>query len=132
MSKMTVAIGLEAGAAAVVDALDLKPGDTVRIVTPQFERTPDMPTPGSPPLTLAHWNALRALPKAELIARGFGNWDGRLMMIPGEWHKLLPVGLELECIDGDRGVVGIDYIDDDIRFGCLAWGIPAADGVVEP
>lgn len=131
--KMVVAIGTEAAAAAIIDALDLKPGDTVRIVTPQFTRPPGSPVPGDPPATLEGWDALRKLTKAELLALGFGNWDGRLMLIPGEWHKLLPVGLLVESIDGpeDTHMVGADDIDDDIRFGCLAYGIPAVDGVAE-
>lgn len=78
---------------------------------------------------------MRKRDKAALRAMGFGPWADEpdaagniLMLIPGEWHKDLPTGLELESISGKHKTVGVDYIDDDIRYGCLAYGIRAPKG----
>lgn len=37
--------------------------------------------------------------------------------------RQLPNGIELECIDGEKKIKGTDYIDDDTRFGHIAYGI---------
>lgn len=113
------------------EGIGVGPDDVVTVVTPQFTRPRGAPMPGHVPATLAEWEDYRALPMADLKALGFGNWDGGLALVPGEWHGRLPAGLELECISGERVVVGRDYLDDDIRYGCLAYGIrigPATDG----
>jgi len=65
----------------------------------------------------------RELSMPDLVLLGFGNWDGGLALIPGEWHAQLPIGLVLEGIDGTPVTVGTDYVDGDIRYGCLAYGL---------
>lgn len=124
-------VGANDLADAVRTAIGAAPDDAVHIVTPQFTRTRPMPMPGRAPATLEEWADYRTLSMPDLRALGFGNWDGGLALIPGEWHGRLPAGLELECISGERVVVGAEDIDDDIRFGCLAYGLrvgPATDG----
>lgn len=110
----------------LADAIGAKPGEPIEIITPQFERPKGVPEPASPP---DDWNALRSMNKDELKKLGLGVWgedpDGTtLMLLPGEWHAHIPEGFVLECINGGKKVVaGRDYIDNDIRFGCLAYGI---------
>lgn len=105
---------------ALVEALGISPGDSVQIMTPQFDRvdgTIPSQTPG------IEFDKLHTYSKAQLLDMGMRNWDERLWLIPGEWHAALPAGMTLECIDGEQYVVGTDYIDDDIRFGMLAYGV---------
>lgn len=93
----------------------------------QRERPPGWPAPGSPPATPAAWAALAYCAQEELATMGCRLWDDTgLMLLPGEWHAALPEGLALESISGKRVIVGRDYIDNDIRFGCLAYGVRAA------
>lgn len=44
------------------------------------------------------------------------------LITPTELLKI-PNGTELECINKKKYVVGIDRIDDDLRFGHLAYGV---------
>lgn len=121
-------------AEALRKAIGADPGEEVTFVTPQFTRQRGAPMPGQPPTTLEEWTDYAALSMDDLKALGFGNWDGGLALIPGEWHSRLPVGLVLDGIGGGKVTVGTDYVDDDIRFGCLAYGIrigPATDGCDE-
>lgn len=115
--------GENALADAIREAIGAGPDEHVEVVTPQFTRPRGTPVPGQPPETLEDWEDYRTLPMVDLTALGFGNWDGGLALIPGEWHRRLPAGLVLECISGEKAVVGKDYIDNDIRYGCLAYGI---------
>lgn len=46
-----------------------------------------------------------------------------LMLIPLYLMDSFKEGAELICIDGTRKVVGKDYIDNDTRMGCIAYGI---------
>ena len=116
---------------AIRDAVGADDNDTIRIITPQFERPPNWPSPGAWVPDAADWDALRALKMEDLTALGFGNWDGGLALVPSEWHGRLPDGLALECISGEIAVVGIDYIDNDIRYGCIAYGIRVGPVIAE-
>ncbi len=57
-----------------------------------------------------------------------GKWlleDGRqIALITPEELPTLPDGTVLICIDGTSATLGQDEIDDDTRFGFLAYGIP--------
>jgi len=46
-----------------------------------------------------------------------------LWLITKEEFDRLPTGIELECINGKKYVKGIDNIDDDTRYGHLAYGV---------
>lgn len=53
-------------------------------------------------------------------------WDDEenpLWLITQEELDILPEGIELECIDGKIVVKGRDYIDNDTRFGHIAYGV---------
>lgn len=50
-------------------------------------------------------------------------WDDTLWVITPEELEQLPDGIELECIDGTKVIKGKDRIDDDTRWGYLAYGI---------
>lgn len=117
-------------AEAIADAVGIQPGDTVQIVTPQFTRTPDMVPPGWRPEARGEWEWLRTQTVEQLRALGFGCWDGRLMLLPGEWHADIPEGFMVEDISGIVEPF-TRALDDDIRYGCLAYGVPGVDGVAE-
>ena len=103
----------------------------LRIRSSPCERPPGWPAPHAPPTTLSDWEALRARTKAELLGLGLGSLDGRLMLFPGEWHSQIPAGFVVETIGGESEAWSPGESDTDIRFGCLAYGIPAIDGVRE-
>lgn len=94
--------------------------DQFVITTPQFDRV-DGIVPNIPNNEL--FGTLHTKTKNELVALGLGNWDNKLYLLPYEWHKYIPNGFVLTCIDGNNYVQGEDKIDDDYRFGLLAYGI---------
>lgn len=49
-------------------------------------------------------------------------WNEKLWLLTPTEFDELDDGTLLECIDGTRVVKGADYIDRDIRFGCMAYG----------
>lgn len=61
--------------------------------------------------------------KAEKL--GFRRWseDTPIYLIPGCFMDILPDGLVLTSIMGEKKIVGKDYIDADTRGGLLAYGI---------
>ena len=63
------------------------------------------------------------LTKEEAISLGFKIWKDNIMLIPLYLKPKLPVGIEL--IDIFDNIIKYDgaNIDNDIRFGCLAYGI---------
>jgi len=74
---------------------------------------------------------LRQIPKADLYRIGFGNWDdGAQTLIPLWAYHYIANGEELTSIGGDKVTKTdhsqerghADYIDLDVRFGCVAWG----------
>lgn len=50
-------------------------------------------------------------------------WDEHLWLITPAELEELPDGVELECISGEKVIKGKDRIDDDTRWGYLAYGI---------
>lgn len=50
-------------------------------------------------------------------------WDDELWVLTPEELAQLPDGIELESINGEKVVKGKDRIDDDTRWGYLAYGI---------
>lgn len=56
----------------------------------------------------------------------FGKWseeDPTLYLIPIWLFPILPVGTKLTCINGDEIVYDGKNVDNDVRFGCLAYGV---------
>lgn len=54
-------------------------------------------------------------------------WDNlgedSLILFTPEEFALLPDGMEFESISGVKRIKGKDYIDDDVRFGHMAYGV---------
>jgi hypothetical protein len=108
------------------------------IITPQFTRPPGEPTPASP---LENWSDLDQLDRTALREMGFGGWNAppgtgdddpkdaerfggmQLLLIPGEWYAHIPEGTSIVSIMGERETFKRGETDDDIRFGCLAYGV---------
>lgn len=62
-----------------------------------------------------------------LYAAGFHNWDGTMVLLPLWAFKIMRSGERLKSIMGEYKTVGTDYIDDDTRGGCIAYGVPRDD-----
>lgn len=65
--------------------------------------------------------------KEELFNLGFGNWDGNLIVIPLHFYNSIKDGTTLYSISGSAHVKGKDEIDNDVRFGCMAYGFRIED-----
>ena len=115
-----------------LEAIGAKPGETIRIKGPQFERTDGV----VPSLPADSWERLCSLSKESLKALGCCAWDEPdargmvLMLFPHEWYSHIPAGYEIVCINGDREQFVPGETDDDMRFGCLAYGIEVPAGGV--
>lgn len=111
------------------------------IVTPQFTRPRGEPGPACPPADAAAWAALRELSVQALRELGCRAWNDpkapdqrdltvfrthTLMLLPGEWYGHIPEGFEVTDINGKACVFTPSVTDDDIRFGCLAFGVLVA------
>lgn len=64
--------------------------------------------------------------------RGLGEeptkWEGRwISLLTPEQLERMPEGTRLVTINGQERIVGKDNIDNDIRFGYLAYGIPVEE-----
>ena len=97
----------------------------IKIITPQFERSKSDAAAASPP---SDWEAMRTMNVTALLELGLRKWDEpkngtMLMRLPGEWYRDIPKGFELECSSGEVEGFVPGVTDNDIRFGCLAYGI---------
>lgn len=68
------------------------------------------------------------LTREEAIMLQFGKWDDKsdIYLIPLYLLPIVPVGTELTCINGQTIIydgTNVDNVDDDTRFGYIAWGI---------
>jgi len=72
---------------------------------------------------------IRTLNETEMELLGFGKWDEDtgLRLIP-LWAKPFIKNIEVTAIDGEK--IMLDQADNDIRFGCIAYGI-IPDGYVK-
>jgi len=104
----------------------------VEIVTPQFTRPANWTPPQSAP---ADFEVLRKMSASALRELGLRPWGRRedadgneiagetLYLFPGEWYWSIPAGFEVVDIffETEKFVPG--RTDNDIRFGCLSFGI---------
>ena len=123
----------------LVAAIGAKPGEKIQFVTPQFERT-DVRVIAYIPKTLDEYEAIKHLDREARKAVGMGCWGDipeghpeakELWLFPGEWFSSIPVGLDIVDINGTDEQFDPATADDDIRFGCLAYGFlyePVAAG----
>lgn len=86
----------------------------------QHERV-DGTVPAAPP---KDFDALRSMKQDQLQELGMRVWDETgLMLFPGEWYDFIPAGYDIVDISGNREKFEPGTTDNDIRFGCLAFGI---------
>lgn len=71
-------------------------------------------------------DASGALPQVTLdFDPRHSRWDDApdpLWLLTADEFDRVPDGSTLISISGERKVKGVDYIDQDSRFGCIAWG----------
>ena len=73
------------------------------------------------------WTGLRTKTREQLSALGMRAFDERLMLFPYAWYADIPAGYEVETINGTIIVFEPGKTDNDQRYGCLAYGVPAGD-----
>lgn len=105
------------------EALGVKPGDTVQIITPQFERTDGLQVPKP----LMDFSKLPQLATETLKAIGCQKWDEAdsgsvLWLFPAEWYEHIPDGTPIVSISGEHETFKRGETDDDRRFGALSYG----------
>ena len=106
------------------NAVGLQPGDTLEIMTPQFERIDGAQVPVL--IDFSDWENLHKKDEATLCALGFGVWneneEGKHWLFPKEWYDIIPDGHPIVYITGEQSEFKCGETDDDYRFGCLAFG----------
>lgn len=111
---------------AILAAVGAQPGDRIQIVTPQFTRTAKMTRVAPPP---EPFKRVKELSYAELRTLGCEPWDEPdakgcvLLLFPGEWYESIPRGFPIVGLHGEKESFVPGKTDDDIRFGCLAYGV---------
>lgn len=119
------------------EAIGAGPDDEIHIMTPQFERPKGLPEPGAPPADMIAFVAEVPLMSPEALRKmGFGAWgspedaegnelrgQGMLWLFPGEWYPSLPARLKITTISFGEETFIPGKTDDDIRFGCLSYGV---------
>ena len=108
----------------LADAIGVKPGEPVEIITPQFTRTDGLTVP-VPQINFAD---LPNMPDETLKQIGCQKWDepdavGKtLWLFPAEWYAIIPDGTPIVDINGCQETFRRGETDDDMRFGALAYG----------
>lgn len=102
-------------------AMGLERGDTIQIVTPQFNRI-DGRVISYFPRTVEEFDALKKLDDKALRAIGCGVWDEGHYLFPHEWYWNIPNGYLVVDINDEIEAFVPGQTDDDKRFGCLAFG----------
>lgn len=99
--------------------------EEVTVILPQFDRT-DGNDPWWFPQSAEDLDSIKRAPSDFLRKLGLGLWSGdngvEHWLYPGEWYKHIPEGYEMACIDGETEAFKTGETDDDIRYGCLAYG----------
>ena len=63
---------------------------------------------------------LKALGRDTLYQYGFGNWDGKIVLLPLWIVSFVEPDTMLTSISGDTST--LEDCDKDIRYGCIAYG----------
>ena len=118
------------------DALGIRSGDTVNIVTPQFERDDGVDVLYFP-TTAKEFDSLKLLSKDDLLKTGCRIWDEvpvgsddedgldegfRYWLFTKEWYQFIPNGYNVTGLFGEEYPFESGESDDDIRFGVLPYG----------
>lgn len=64
---------------------------------------------------------LKSLSRETLYSYGFGNWDGKLLLIPLWLVNFLDPHMEVTSIMDDKSTLA--KCDKDVRGGCIAFGL---------
>lgn len=117
-------------------AIGVAEGEAIEVITPQFTRT-DGRVIAYFPRTAEEFDALKRLPEETLKRLGLGIWErdnegAPHWLYPGEWYSCIPEGYEVTDICGEREAFKPGETDDDIRFGCLAYGFIQTAALSEP
>ena len=103
------------------DLLGVGNFEEVGVILPQFERV-DGKTITYVPTTIAEYDALKNAPDEILKDIGMGKWDEKTWLYPFEWYDYIPEDYEVVSISGKTEKFQKGITDNDIRFGCLAFG----------
>lgn len=100
--------------------------DRYELITPQFERE-DGKQPLPAPTKQEDYEDLKHCSDAQLELIGMRRWEDNVWLFPGEWYSEIPEGLEITNIADRKREFRREKEDDDIRFGCLSYGIEVYD-----
>lgn len=122
----------------LLDTIGAKKGDTINIMTPQFEREYELSIDFKPENSTELKALIETCPADVLLKMGVRKWsnyeeskddddnylkEGEIhYLFPGEWYNLIPNGFEVTGIFGEKYLFKNGESDDDIRFGCLSFG----------
>lgn len=122
-------------ATKLMEAAGVKPGEQVTIMTPRFDHPPGAVARAAPPADRAAFDALKTMSVTALREMGLRVWgkeedadynelpNGRtLWLFPHEWYSAIPDGYPILDIWFNEEVFKSGETDDDMRFGCLAFG----------
>lgn len=108
---------------AIRKAIGVGPYDEVDVQTPQFDRT-DGKQIIEFPSTVEMFARLKTFSPEKLKEIGLQLWDENgLWLFPGEWYNFIPQGYEVTGISYRKEKFEKGVTDDDIMFGCLAYGL---------
>lgn len=68
-------------------------------------------------------NMLYDLGSKEKLPMKLPTEDLDILLFPGEWYNIIPDGFEIIGLNGEKYPFQKGKSDDDIRFGCLPYGI---------
>ena len=112
-------------AADLMNALGVKPGEKINIMTPSFERT-DGRTVSYRPTARQEYEALPQMTPENLKKVGCQIWDSEggetHWLYPAEWYEYIPIGFEVIDIMGKKKAFTRSTHGNDIRFGALSYG----------
>lgn len=81
--------------------------------------------PKRDPFTL---DELRTIPREELYELGFGNWDHEMLLFPLWVVNFIKDGEKVVDINGKESILDSETRkDNDVRYGCVAYGFRHAD-----
>lgn len=99
----------------------------IQISGPQFERTDKLAVYEDAAPQGVEWETLDTWPTSRLKALGCKLWDEgtthELWLFPEQWYLFIPEGFVVTFIDGTSEPFKPGVTDDDIRFGCLPFGV---------
>jgi hypothetical protein len=114
----------------LIKALGVKPGESINIITPQFERT-DGCAVTYRPQSLEEFEAIKKMHPDNLKKIGCGVWDTSdgftHWLFPYEWYECIPNGMDVVSITGEPQQFERGVTCDDKRFGMLAYGFIQKD-----